>query len=139
MRGFLFDSEKMYQEAYRTEDRQIKHPAHFMSGVPYNLWISSDYSGKLLKKQLCDLYCIGSSALSYLVTAAPEVDAVLSDKVSSDAAYIYDILVGCNDRHRIQLIISVIIELCSRSLIDSLAYCIKIKLLFSDYIYGDSM
>ena len=91
----------MYQEAYRTEDRQIKHPAHFMSGVPYKLWISCDYSGKLLKKQLCDLYCIGSSALSYLVTAAPEVDAVLAYEVASDTSDIDDILVVCNDRHRI--------------------------------------
>ena len=104
MRGFLFASEKMYQEAYRTEDRQIKHPAHFMSGVPYNLWISCDYSGKLLKKQLCDLYCVCCSAFAHLVTAAPEVDAVLVNEVAADPADIDYILVGCQDRHRIDLL-----------------------------------
>ena len=54
-----------------------------------------------LNEKLCDLYRVSCSTLADLVSAAPEVDAVLAYEVASDTADIYDILVGCHDRHRV--------------------------------------
>ena len=47
----------------------------------------------LLDQKLCDLDSVCSCTLSYLVSAAPEVDAVFVDEVFSDPAYVYDVLI----------------------------------------------
>ena len=56
-------------------------------------YIFSCYGELLLQKQLCDLYCIGSSTLSYLIAAAPQIDSVLIDQVASDSSDVYDVLI----------------------------------------------
>ena len=116
-----------------------KHPMTRLSCIMRCFFIhySTRNPGSVLEKQFCDLYSVGSSALSYLISAAPYIDAVLVDKVSSDSADENYILIGCEYRHRIDLVIRIIIQLASRSLCDGGSYIIKVESLFGDNIDGD--
>ena len=83
-----------------------------------------------LNEKLCDLYRVSCSTLADLVSAAPEVDAVLIHEVAAYPAYIYSVLVGCQDRHRIDLFGWLVIKSASRSILNSSSDNCQIKLLF---------
>ena len=58
----------------------------------------------LLHQQLCDLDSIGGSALTDLVAAAPQADAVFISQVRTDPANKDDVLIGSLQRHGILFI-----------------------------------
>ena len=76
--------------------------------------------------------CVGRSALAHLVSAAPEVDTVLVYEVAADPADIYDVLIRCQYRHRIDLLGWLIIQSASRSLFDRSSYISKVEFLLRD-------
>ena len=49
----------------------------------------------LFNKQFCDLYRVCCSAFAYLISAAPEIDAVLVHQIAADPSDIHDVLIGC--------------------------------------------
>ena len=102
-------------------------------------YIFSSIGELLLQEQLCDLHCVSSSTLSYLVTAAPQVDSVIIDKVFSDPADINCILVGCEKRHWIDLLRRLIIESAARSFSNCSPDSIEVKLVLCDHIDGYSV
>ena len=65
----------------------------------------------LFDQQLYNLDSVGSSALTNLVTAAPEADAAIIGQVGTDTAYEYDILIGGIQRHGILLLGKIIHQL----------------------------
>ena len=81
----------------KTMSRCLSSGTVFFSVLPVKKFL-------FFNKEFCDLYCVCCSALTHLVTAAPEVYTVLVNEVAADPADINDILVGCKDRHRIDFI-----------------------------------
>ena len=83
-------------------------------------------------QQLCDLNRVRRCALANLVAAAPEVNTVLVDEVTSDPADKYVVLIACFDRHRISLVRRVVNKLAALLISDRLTNDIEVKIVFGN-------
>ena len=91
-------------------DKPVQKPPYELSHREVSLFYGRMF---LLNQQFRDLDGIGSSALTDLVTAAPEANAVFVRQIRTDPAHENDILVGGLQGHRVLLIRQVIHQLAA--------------------------